>query len=80
VVCQQVLFPLRHFYYPGDVVWNEEGHRYSWRMKLRDKSGIAIFNVKSSVRNETVLFDPVFDLPFKTLTRSSRKKWPVGPT
>jgi hypothetical protein len=33
----QVLFPFRHLLYPGDVAWNEEGHRFAWRMKLRDK-------------------------------------------
>eukprot|EP01095_Lingulamoeba_sp_RSL-Kostka_P006136 TRINITY_DN1898_c0_g2_i1.p1 TRINITY_DN1898_c0_g2~~TRINITY_DN1898_c0_g2_i1.p1 ORF type:complete len:668 (+),score=199.59 TRINITY_DN1898_c0_g2_i1:178-2181(+) len=33
-----LLFPLRHYVlYPGNVVWNEHGHKYSWRMKLRDK-------------------------------------------
>ncbi len=35
----QVLVPLRHHLYPGDVAWTEEGHRFSWRMKLRDKEG-----------------------------------------
>jgi vitamin K-dependent gamma-carboxylase len=38
-VSWQVLMPLRHFLYPGDVSWTEEGHRFSWHMKLRDKSG-----------------------------------------
>lgn len=33
----QVLFPLRSELYPGDVHWTEEGHRFSWRQKLRDK-------------------------------------------
>ncbi len=33
----QMLVPLRHWLYPGDVMWTEEGHRFSWRMKLRDK-------------------------------------------
>ncbi|NUQ73192.1 MAG: HTTM domain-containing protein [Polyangiaceae bacterium] len=33
----QLALPLRHWFYPGDVHWNEEGHRFSWRMKLRDK-------------------------------------------
>ena len=33
----QLLLPLRHWLYPGDVAWNEAGHRFSWRMKLRDK-------------------------------------------
>lgn len=35
----QVAMPLRHFLYPGNVDWTEEGHRYSWRMKIRDKQG-----------------------------------------
>jgi vitamin K-dependent gamma-carboxylase len=41
----QVLFPLRHFLYPGNVAWTEEGHRFAWRMKLRDKRGHAVFRV-----------------------------------
>ena len=39
----QILLPLRHLLYPGDVHWTEEGHRFSWRMKLRDKEGHARF-------------------------------------
>ena len=35
----QVLLPLRHHLFPGDVTWTEEGHRMSWRMMLRTKSG-----------------------------------------
>lgn len=35
----QVLLPLRHFLYPGRVSWTEEGHRFSWHMKLRSKRG-----------------------------------------
>jgi hypothetical protein len=34
-----VLVPLRHHLYPGNVNWTEEGHKYSWHMKLRDKEG-----------------------------------------
>lgn len=41
----QVLVPLRHWLYPGDVAWTEQGHRFSWRMKLRDKQGGAAFMI-----------------------------------
>lgn len=41
----QILMPLRHFLYPGNVSWTEEGHRFAWHMKLRDKSSRAIFKV-----------------------------------
>ncbi len=34
----QVVMPLRHHAYPGDVNWTEEGHNFSWHMKLRDKN------------------------------------------
>jgi hypothetical protein len=33
----QVLIPLRHFLYPGNVSWTEEGHLFAWHMKLRGK-------------------------------------------
>jgi hypothetical protein len=33
----QLLFPLRHYLYPGYVSWTEEGHRFAWHMKLRGK-------------------------------------------
>ena len=36
-VAFQLLVPLRHWLYPGDVNWTDEGHRFSWRMKLRYK-------------------------------------------
>ena len=35
----QALLPLRHHLLPGDVNWTEEGHRLSWRMMSRSKSG-----------------------------------------
>lgn len=36
-VLMQVLVPFRHFLYPGNVSWTEEGHRFAWHMKLRSK-------------------------------------------
>ncbi|MBM7115170.1 HTTM domain-containing protein [Archangium primigenium] len=35
----QWLLPLRHWLYPGDVLWNEEGFRFSWHLKIREKHG-----------------------------------------
>ena len=36
----QVLLPLRHHLIEGDVGFTEKGHRLSWRMMLRTKSGV----------------------------------------
>ncbi|CAN5657702.1 HTTM domain-containing protein [soil metagenome] len=33
----QVLVPFRRFIYPGVTSWTEQGHRFAWGMKLRDK-------------------------------------------
>lgn len=43
----QIYLPLRHWLIQDDVLWTEEGHRLSWRMMLRTKSG--------SIRFETHL-------------------------
>ncbi len=37
-VAFQTLVPFRHWLYPGNVSWTEEGHRFSWHMKLRSKA------------------------------------------
>lgn len=41
----QVALPPRHVLYPGRVDWTEEGHRMSWRMMLRSKTGNIEFHV-----------------------------------
>ncbi|ASJ73350.1 HTTM domain-containing protein [Granulosicoccus antarcticus] len=44
----QFLMPLRHWYYPGTVLWNEQGMRFSWRVMLREKSGALQYRVVRS--------------------------------
>ncbi|QRK09241.1 HTTM domain-containing protein [Archangium violaceum] len=41
----QFLLPLRHLLYPGDVLWTEEGFRFSWNVMLMEKDGMAGFRV-----------------------------------
>ncbi len=36
-VLVQCLLPLRHWLYPGDAGWRDEGHSFAWRMMLYDK-------------------------------------------
>ena len=42
----QLLLPLRHLFYPGHTTWHQEGHKFSWRMMLREKKVEYIFNVQ----------------------------------
>ncbi len=44
-VLWQLLFPLRHWLYPGNVLWTEEGFRFSWKVMLLEKTGSAEFKV-----------------------------------
>jgi hypothetical protein len=48
----QILLPVRHFAFKGNVMWNEEGHRYAWRMMLRAKAGSVTFKVVNSETKE----------------------------
>lgn len=58
----QVLLPLRHHLYPGDVAWTEEGHVCSWRMKLRSKRGSVQFRVVDVVTQESWTVNPATEL------------------
>lgn len=41
----QFLMPWRYLLYPGELFWNEEGFRFSWRVMLMDKAGDAQFKI-----------------------------------
>ena len=53
----QLLLPLRHWLIKDNVLWTEEGHRLSWRMMLRSKSGYQIFTVvdKTTKKKEKII-------------------------
>ena len=54
----QMLVPLRHFAYPGNVRWTEEGYLYSWRVMLTEKSGLVHYRVRHSETGGTWLVTP----------------------
>jgi hypothetical protein len=54
----QLLLPLRHYLYPGDVNWTEEGHNFSWHMKLRTKVGDAVFTLTHPSSGQTWTVKP----------------------
>lgn len=49
----QLLMPLRFLLYPGNLLWTEEGYRFSWRVMLMEKSGTTFFYVKNPVTGRT---------------------------
>ncbi len=42
----QLTFPLRGYFYPGDIFWTESGYRFSWRVMLMEKAGSAYFYLR----------------------------------
>ncbi|MEM8607702.1 MAG: HTTM domain-containing protein [Myxococcota bacterium] len=58
----QMVVPLRHHAVPGDVAWTEEGHRFSWRMKLRTKHSQVVFRVEPAGK------EPIVVAPHEELT------------
>ncbi len=53
----QLSLPLRHWFFTDDVLWTEEGHRLSWRMMLRGKSGRVAFKVVEKGTSDTIFVD-----------------------
>jgi vitamin K-dependent gamma-carboxylase len=46
-VAVQVVMPLRALAYGGDVLWHEQGMRWSWRVLVREKNGAVTFRVRA---------------------------------
>ena len=69
----QLIMPLRHFLYPGNVAWTEEGHKYSWRMKLRDKNGKISYEIKDPNSGNSWKLDPEIYLNERQLRKLSTR-------
>lgn len=54
----QAALPLRHWLFEGDVHWTDEGHKLSWHMMLRTKSGSAVYRVTNLETGEVEKIRP----------------------
>jgi len=53
----QLIIPLRFLLYPDHLFWTEEGYRFSWRVMLMEKSGVAYFTVRDHLTKGTYEVD-----------------------
>lgn len=53
----QLFFPFRYLVYPGELFWNEEGYRFSWRVMLMEKKGYTTFKIKDSISQQMFAVD-----------------------
>ena len=51
----QLLLPIRSHLYQGNTLWTEHGFRFSWRVMLTDRTGLAFFRVKDDDGKETLV-------------------------
>lgn len=54
----QVAVPLRANLYEGDVLWHEQGMRWSWRVLCREKNGSVSYRVTTAERDREVRVPP----------------------
>jgi hypothetical protein len=54
----QLCLPLRYLAYGGNVLWHEQGMRFSWRVMVRAKGGGTTFAVYSPARRHTYYVSP----------------------
>ena len=71
----QLLLPVRHWLIPGDVLWTEEGHKLSWRMMLRGRSGRTRFYIidKNNIQKEKIRVELKDYLTLKQMRTVSSK-------
>ena len=69
----QIILPLRHYLYPGNVSWTEEGHNFAWHMKLRTKTGEAVFTVTHPESGQTWTVKPEEHLKSHQVMKMSTK-------
>ena len=53
----QLLLPFRYLLYPGELFWTEEGYRFSWRVMLMEKAGIANFRIVDTKTGSSFMVD-----------------------
>ena len=62
----QLLMPLRHLAYPGNVRWTEEGYRFSWRVLVTEKAGLVKYRVSAAfIEGERAVYPDEYLTPLQ---------------
>ncbi|MDX1960077.1 MAG: HTTM domain-containing protein [Leptospiraceae bacterium] len=51
-VILQVVLPFRHFFFPGNMLWTEQGFRFSWHIMAAHKTGYIEFYLQEENGNK----------------------------
>ncbi len=69
----QLIVPWRHWLYPGNVAFTREGHHFSWRMKLNERTVASKFSVLPPESGQPV---PVSLVPYVMGYQESKMRDP----
>ena len=58
VLALQLAWPQRHLLYGGNVLWHEQGMRFSWRVMVREKHGSITYRVQDKSSGREWLVPP----------------------
>lgn len=67
----QIAIPLRTFVYGGNVLWHEQGMRFSWRVMCREKNASVTYWVEDRVTHRVVVANPASYLTDRQLREFS---------
>ena len=68
----QLLLPMRYILYPGELLWTEEGYRFSWRVMLIEKAGYAQFTVRDTGGKQLIVDNRDFLTPLQEKMMSTQ--------
>jgi len=77
----QMILPIRHYFIKGDVFWTDEGHRLSWRMMLRARTGFVTFTVedkKTGKRTKYPLHQKIKNKQLRLVSSQSDGIWQMA--
>jgi hypothetical protein len=59
----QLLMPLRHWLYPGNHMWTNEGYRFAWHVMLVEKNGSVTFRVEDEIGDFWIIYPKTYLTP-----------------
>lgn len=67
-----LLFPFRYLLSPGELFWTESGYRFSWRVMLMEKAGLATFRIEDVHGRRTIVDNREFLTAFQEKQMSTQ--------
>ncbi|SMF59621.1 HTTM domain-containing protein [Pseudobacteriovorax antillogorgiicola] len=68
----QILLPFRHHLYGGNLLWHEQGFRFSWKVMLIEKAGVVRFIGEDADGQQSLYYPHDYLSPVQVKTMSTQ--------